>query len=155
MGHGAPRELEQNDEPERSLDPAVHAELSRALDKMDRSNPAFKASRDEERGAQIVKLWNRTCKEIDAHLRALARVLINSHQLSLDMGSDGGGRGTKPWLEETSMAFDRLVFRLEDGTVLATTGDRVLTRGSIDDVSYEWIEAAVVAWVVSSVEQRA
>ncbi|HHO50156.1 MAG TPA: hypothetical protein ENK18_04600 [Deltaproteobacteria bacterium] len=154
LGLGASRELKQQDRPQRPLEPELHERLTTALDKLDQLNPAFKASRDEERGAQMVKLWNRTCKDIDAHLRTLAKVLIDSHQLSLDMGSDGGGRGTRPWLEETSMAFQRLIFRLEDETVLATTGDRILARGSLDEVTYDWVQSAVVAWVVTSVEQH-
>ena len=151
LGSRPPTQTEPTGRP---LAAEVSARLGAALEQMDHLDPQFKANRDEERNMQMVKIWNRTCSTIDGHLRALAKVLINSHQLSLDMGSDGGGRSTKPWLEETSMRFERLVFRLEGQQVVVTSGDRAIGRGSIDDVSYDWIEEMVVAWVIGAVEAK-
>ncbi|MBX2801733.1 MAG: hypothetical protein KTR31_28905 [Myxococcales bacterium] len=153
MGLGAPRENQQPDKPLKPLTPETSRRLGEALQHFDQLHPDFKQGRDDERDAQRAKIWNRTCKEMDGHLRQVAKVLINSHQLNLDMGSDGGGRGTKPWIEETSSRFDRLYFRLEGDTVIASFGqDQEVGRGTIDGITYDWIEQAVVEWVIRSVQ---
>ncbi len=151
MGIGAPRTEEKVVELKGLSADAVHL-LSEALAKLDATHEAFRESREEERQQQLVKLWNQKCRQIDDWFRAIAKVLINSHQLSLDMGSDGGGRSTRPWLEETSQAFARLTLSLEDEEVVARTGDQEVLRGPVDRLSYEWIEEAVIQWVLIAVE---
>lgn len=152
MGKGAARELSHSDDEPQPLEEDLAQRLAEALEKIDRIKPAFKSTRDEERYAQMSKAWHRLCGEIDAHLRQVGKSIHASHQLSLDVGSDGGGINTKPFIEEISGAFERLVFRLEDTKVLATSAGRSILVGTVADVSYDWIKRAVVDWVVFSAE---
>lgn len=156
MGSGGARELGQANGPLDPLPEELAKQVSAALEKMDALDPTFKERRDDELYTQNVKVWNSTSKEIDGHLRVLARVLIGGHQLSLDIGSDGGGASTKPWLEETSMSFDRLYFKLKNGTeVHATYKDETFDIGTIEQaVQYEWVEQMVVKWIVLAVSQK-
>lgn len=154
MGSGAPRNDVQQKVEGRPLSGEVNQALAKALRVMDEHHPSFKDNRKEEKDSQLTKMWNRKCREIDDYLRAIAKVMIDSHQLSLDMGSDGGGRGTRPWLEETNQAFDKLYIKLDNEEVVAVTGDTELLRGPVGRLSYDWVEEAVVNWVLTGVELR-
>jgi hypothetical protein len=157
LGHGAPRELASEDEVERSLDPELHTKLTTALDRLDSLEASFKAGRAEELYSQTVKAWGRTSVQMSSDLGRVCKTLLISHQLNLDAGIDGGGQSAKPWVEELSgkAKFDRLVFKLEaDGTISGTTAGRAIVKGTPADVSYAWLEAAVVEWIVTSVEFR-
>jgi hypothetical protein len=136
------------------LTPELSSKLDVALEKLDKVNAKFKAARDEERFAQSSKSWNAVCGEIDTHLRNVAKTLILSHQLNLDIGSEGGGVKAKPWIEEMSQVFERLYFRLEGDQAVAFYGSRTVATTRIKEIDYTWIERAVVDWVVMSVEQR-
>lgn len=151
MGHGPARELSTESGEIPDLRPELAAKLSAALDKLDAVNADFKQKRDDERLAQLVKSWNKTCREIDDHLRLVAKVLIASHQLSLDIGSDGGGFTTKPFLEEMRDIFPKLQFRLnEDGTVDAVCAGEHLGKRKVADIDYAWIEEMAVDWAARS-----
>ena len=153
MGSGAARQEEQEVEVQ-ELSPQVNTAIARALERLDASNPLFKESRTEERDSQLTKQWNKTCREIDGYLRGLMQVMIATHQLSLDQGSDGGGRNQRPWLEETTGAIDRLYIKLDGIEAVAYTGDTELLRGPVTRMSYGWVEEAVVNWVLTAVDQR-
>lgn len=154
MGSGPARELGGPGGPVKALSPTLAARLTAAVQRLDKLDPQFKQARDDERMGQLAKAWGGACTEIDAHLRAVAQVLIFSHQISLDMGSEGGGRGAMPWIEETGYKFKRLYFRLEDdGTVVAVAADRTIASApDLAAISYDWVEQTVVDWVVSSIE---
>jgi len=155
MGHGAARELDGPDGPLPELASELSAKLGTAMQRLDGMSAAFKEARDEERFMQRVKAWNSTCKEIDAHLRTIAKVLIDAHQFSLDIGSDGGGKNTQPWLEETAMTIPKVHFRLEeDGKVSAASDGRVIMSCEMDEVSYAWLERAVIEWAVSEAMRK-
>jgi len=125
------------------------------MQRLDAMDGAFKEARDEERFMQRVKAWNATCKEIDAHLRTIAKVLINAHQFSLDIGSEGGGKNTRPWLEEVGMTIPRFYLQLEeDGSVTATCDGRKISSCGLHEVDYPWVERAVVEWAVSEAERK-
>lgn len=155
MGVGAGRPIEGDEEDGRPLSPQLGAAMERALARLENANDGFRTAREDERNSQMVKRWNRMCREIDGHLRAISSVLIHSHQLSLDMGSEGVGRNIRPWLEETTHALDRLTIKLDpNDEVVATVGEIELLRGELDRVSYEWVEEAVVNWVLTSVDLK-
>ena len=153
MGLGAPRQEDQAVEA-RPLSDEANRALREALTQLDGVNESFRESRDLERDSQLLKLWNRKSKEVVAILRGVAKTMIDSHQLSLEMGSTGGGRNIRPWLEESSQAIDRLEFVLDDYEVVAKVGDQEVLRGPIDRVGYEWVEEAVVNWVLAAVDQK-
>jgi len=156
MGHGAARELATETGPLKPLPEALSAKVGEALAKMDAHDEGFKERRDDERYTQNVKKWGRVAKGMDAHLRTIAKVLIDEHQLSLDIGSDGGGANTRPFLEESSLAFERLYFKLKDGVeVHATYKDESFMQGTTEDAqSYEWIEEAACKWVELAVADK-
>jgi len=154
MGHGPARELQTATEEPPELDPAIAKRMAEALNKLDALDPEFKASRDEERDAQMSKNWGRKCKDINDHLRTVARVLIRSHQVGLDNGSFGGGRQTQPWIEETQGKLGRLMFQLAGDEVQVVSGEKLLGRGTLDEVTYDWIERMVVKWVILAAERQ-
>ncbi|MEQ1505439.1 MAG: hypothetical protein ABMB14_24620 [Myxococcota bacterium] len=154
MGHGPARELAGPESNVVELDPGLAAILDTALDKLDRVDPKFKATRDEERYAQTTKAWHRSCAELDAHLRLVGKVLFTSHQLNLDIGSEGGGVKARPWIDEMNKVFERLWFVLEGTEVVATSGGATIARAKLKDVSYGWVERAVVDWVVGVVAKK-
>jgi hypothetical protein len=128
----------------------LSARLDAALEKVDKRDQKFKAARDEERFAQTSKAWNRLCAEIDAHLRAVAKAVVQSHQLNLDIGCDGGGINAKPWIEEMGGVLERLSYKVDDRSIVAFTKRAVIATIPIKGgVSYDWIEGTVVDWVVS------
>ena len=147
MGHGPARELSNESDDIPDLPPELAAKLTAALDQLDASNPEFKQKRDDERLAQLVKSWNKTCRSIDESLRVIAKVLIASHQLSLDIGSDGGGFTTKPFLEEMRETFPKLQFKLnEDSTVDAVSGDMHLGKCNVHEIEFDWLLEMAVEW---------
>ena len=155
MGHGASRELEGPSGPLPELDPEVSKRLEGAMQKMDALDSQFKSNRDDERLAQTSKLWNLASKEIDAHLRTIAKVLVQSHQVSLEPGSDGGGISIKPWLEDTAGKFQRLTFRLtESQELIASIGSKDFATGTLDSISHEWLVNIVAEWLILAVEQK-
>jgi len=151
MGSGAPRELADEGELQ-PLPEKLSRRLGAALEQFDGRADEFKLSRDEERGAQHVKIWGQTCKEMDRMMRRLGETLNAEHQLSLDIGSDGGGGNTSPWFDEERGFFARLHFRLKDGHVWAISGDRKIDKTKLSEVHYEWIELATVKWLVGEAE---
>jgi hypothetical protein len=156
MGSGPARELVTDSGPPKPLPDELAEKVEAALSKLDSIDPGFKERRADELFTQNVKAWTRTAKAMDAHLRAIAKTLINFHQLSLDIGSDGGGASTKPWLEETSMAFERIYFKLVDGTeVHATFQDEPILKGSVEDaLDRAWLEKAVTKWIQLAVQKK-
>ena len=81
--------------------------------------------------------------------------MIQAHQFSLDIGSDGGGKNTRPWTEEVAMTIPRLHFQLEeDGSVSAVSDGTPLMRCALDQVGYPWLERAVIAWAVASASRK-
>jgi hypothetical protein len=155
VGHGPARTLGQETQPDIELAPAHVERLDVALRRIDEVDEKFRAGREEERFAQSSKLWQAKCAEIDEHLRALAKVLIKSHQLNLDIGVDGGSVKARPWISEMSGVLDRLWFRLEDSQAIATWKDVQIASVAARDLSYAWVESAVVEWVVKVAEQAA
>ncbi len=154
MGHGPARELGGDTGPLKDLNPELAKRLTAALDRMDTVDAEFKKSRDDERLAQLVKAWNKICREIDGYLRDMAKVLIASHQISLDIGSDGGGIATKPFMEDMRLKFPKLQFKLnEDGIVEAVAGDMKYGRIPVNDIDYEWVEKMCCEWVIASAER--
>ena len=155
MGHGPARELENDSEPTRNLPAALSTKLDEALGRMDQFDEGFRHARDEERLAQMAKRWGQTSKAVLDLLRDVTKVLHAGHQVSLDVGADGGGRATRPWVEETSNKFDRLYLTLEEGgSVLAISGNMTLARCTIDELTYPFLEKLVVVWVVKSIDAR-
>lgn len=154
MGHGPARELETAKDL-RPLSPNLSGKLSTALSRMDKFDDEFAHAREEERQAQLAKKWGQRSKEILEEVRDIMKVLHQSHQLSLDVGADGGGRTTRPWVEETSQKFDRLYLSLEDdGSVLAQSGPMTLARSPLEEIDYEWLEKLIVVWVVKSIDGK-
>lgn len=156
MGSGPARELESDTEPTRKLPGQLASKLDEALAKMDQIDPGFANAREEERIAQLSKHWGRKSKEIIEHFRLINKVLHAQHQISLDVGADGGGRNTRPWVEETSQAFEKLYLRLEEetGWIVAESGNLTLARGTMEEVNFEWLEKLVVVWVVKAIDAR-
>ena len=152
MGHGPARELSQGSTRDLSLSPELSAKLGPALARLDAADARFKGARDEERFAQMSKAWQRLCTEIDGHLRHVAKVLLHHHQFALEVGSEGGSVNAKPFMEENGGALERLYFKLKDGVAVAVVGDRTLSTTTLAEVSYEWVESAVVDWAVIAVE---
>ena len=151
MGHGPARELESEAGPLPTLDPALAAKLTAVLDALDARDPEFKAARDEERLGLLIKQWNGTCREMDGYLRTIGKVLVQTHQLNLDIGSDGGGLAQKPFIEDLRMKFKKLQFKLDnDGTVRAVSGDDAIGSVAIDAVTYDTVLSLVVDWVAKS-----
>lgn len=155
MGAGGDRELVVNEELDRELDPEASARMAAALLHIDRADAAFKQNREETRYSQNVKAWGRLCRVLDAHLRLMGNVFHEAHQLSLDIGVDGQGHAAKPWVEETGKKIPKMYLRLHEGKVQAISNNMLIAESEIADVTYEWVEACGVEWVVMSGEARA
>lgn len=138
---------------DRTLNPELSARLGRALQQLDQVDPQFKSGRDDERLQQTSKAWKDKCKEIDAMLRELTHIIIQQHQVAIDVGSDGGGRDTRPFLEEMSGKFPKLEFRLQNAKVVAVCNNRGIAQAEISDVNFEWLEQSAVTWMVWLIEQ--
>ena len=155
MGSGGSRELSSESKTDRVLSTDLSEKLTKALAKLDDASPEFKESRAAEKHAQEVKTWHKVGQAIVDHLREVGKVLIASHQLSLDMGSEGGGAGMRPWVDEIGGArFDRLTFEMRDGRVSAKLGSMPLSRIALSEVDYEWVELMVVEWAIVSAAKR-
>ena len=88
-------------------------------------------------------------------LRQVGRSMIESHQIALETGSDGGGQGATPWMEEGAGALPRLEFTLEDGKVAAKSDGELVATGPVSrDLPYEWVEKVVTKWIVNSVKKK-
>jgi len=150
MGHGAARELESAGGPLPELDEANAAKLTAALDRLDEADPVFKEQRDDERIGQMSKEWNGVCRDIDGHLRIIGKMLVASHQLNLDIGSDGGGLVQKPFMEDLRDKFPKLQFALEveSRKVIAKAGDTQYGSVALLDVDFDFCLQATVDWAV-------
>ena len=154
MGHGATRTLAEEGASDRELNEELAKRLTVVMDRFDTLDAEFKAARDDQRFAQRAKHWGQLAKTVDGHLRVLSNVLHESHQLSLDIGSDGGGHSIKPWMEDLGRKFGRIDFRLDGGNIRARAGTQELGMVPMDQVTYEWCEQMVVDWLVRAVEAR-
>lgn len=154
MGHGPARTLATGDDTEIPLDPGVASRLDEALARLDALDAKFRMGRDEERFALATKLWHRACAELDTHLRTLAKVLIRTHQLNLDIGCEGGGVKAMPWFEEMGQTFERLSFKLENLQVVAFSGREVLGSVAVSAMTYAWIEQMAGEWIVRAVANK-
>ena len=153
MGSGAARELEEKRElPE--LDAELARKLTAAVSRMDAVDAEFKEARHNERLSQLVKIWGAACKQIDDHLMTLSNLLNETHQLSLEPGTTGGGREITPWMEESTGRFERLIIRLVGEDIEVSNGDELIARAPMGDLSYEWMERVVVKWVIVNIKAR-
>ena len=84
----------------------------------------------------------------------LANVMNDTHQVSLEPGSTGGGRLITPWIEESTGRFPRLTIRLSEEIVECLSADEVIARAAMTDVSYAWLERVVVKWLVMGVKAK-
>ena len=153
MGSGEARELGGSIKASHDLNQELSARLGAALTKLDQADPEFKQARDDERLQQQSKTWKALCKDMDVMMRELAFLLINTHQVGLDVGSSGGGRDTRPFFEELSGKFPRLEYRLQESTVVAVCNNRGIAQTDMNGVTFEWIEQSAVTWMVWLIEQ--
>lgn len=152
MGHGPARELSDNSGPAKTLDATLAAKLSVAVQRLDALNPDWAQAREDERMSQLAKSWGGTSATIEGYLRSIGQAIILSHQISTDMGTDGGGREATPFIEETSDLFPRLEFSVQDdGSILAATEDLKIAEVQLEHLSYDWVERCVVEWLVTSI----
>ena len=154
MGSGPARPDVNSDVEERELTPEVSARLGAALRKLDAVDPEFKTNRDDTRYSQNVKAWGRLCRDIDTHLRGVGNAFHEAQQLSLDIGVDGQGANAKPWLEEMGRKLPKLYFRLHEGKVQSYSNNKLIAQGELTEITYEWIEACAVEWIIQTVEQK-
>jgi len=156
MGHGAGRELEGGGGPLPELDEAISAKLTDALDKLDAADAEFAEQRENERLGLMAKQWNTTCRGIDEHLRTIGKVLMQSHQLNLDIGSDGGGVSKKPFIEDLRMKFPKLQFTMvvEEEAVVARCGESTYGSIALDGVTYEYCVDAVCNWAMGEANKH-
>ncbi len=154
MGSGASRSISAETE-DRPLPDSLAEKLSAALARVDAVDATFKSARDDARYQQQVKDWGRTTKEIDGHLRMIGNTIYKSHQISLDIGSDGGGHSARPFLEDLGRKLGRVEYRLVEGRVVARTSDgRDLGTCAMDGVTYDWLEQMAVEWLVHSASRQ-
>ena len=87
-------------------------------------------------------------------IRAVAAAMIASNQISLELGSDGGGQGATPWCEESGEAFPRLEFKLVEGKIQASSDEEVIATCEIDvDLPISWVEKVMAKWILVSVQK--
>lgn len=154
MGSGAARDLGSSADSNRVLDPDAASKLAAAMLKLDAADAEFKMNRDDTRQMQRVMAWTALAKVVDSYLREVGNVLYKAQQVSLDIGVEGAGQGTRPYIEETSRKFEKLSFRMQDGEIHAVVGSRSLGKSSLDDVSYEFCEKAAIDWLVFVAEAK-
>lgn len=152
MGGGAVRNLEEAFVPERPLDPQLSAKIASALARMDQLDADFKARRDDERFQQQVKLWTTTSKVVETYLRAMGNLMHGTHQLSLDIGSEGGGQAIRPFMEDLGQRFPRIYFKLDGAEIVATVENKPIGRCPLDSIDFDFVEKMVVDWVLRSVQ---
>jgi hypothetical protein len=157
MGHGPARELEGATGPLPELDEALAAKLSAALEKLDAKDPVYAEQREQERIGIMAKEWNGVCRDIDGHLRIVGKVLVASHQLNLDIGSDGGGLAQKPFMEDLRMKFPKLQFVLDvaKGRVYARCKDAEYGSAPLEGIDYDFCINAVCAWATAEATKLA
>lgn len=155
MGHGAARELAGPDGPLKEIPAELSAKLKAALEKMDKHDPEFASTREDERHQQTSKAWTARAGEIVEELRAVCKAMVSEHQILCDTGMEGAGVGIRPYVEDTSNRFDKLEYKLEGIEVQATcTGTVLATAPNMDAVDYDFLERATVEWLVWSVGQK-
>lgn len=154
MGHGATRAVTAEIE-DRPLGDELARRLADALVKVDAADAEFKAARDDARFQQQVKDWGRIAKEIDHDLRTIGNAIYKSHQVSIDIGSEGGGHSTRPFLEDLGRKLGKVDFRMVDGKCVARTSDgKELGSTSMHDIQYAWLEQMAVDWLVHMASQK-
>lgn len=155
LGHGASRELGGDDAPLKDLPGDLAERLEVALKRLDQIDPEFGQSRVDERHQQLSGAWNDRCLQIVADLRQIGLVIVSTHQVLTDMSQDGAGIGATPWIEEGGMKLDRLCIRNHSGPVRAECGETIiLEAASLEEVDYDWLERAVVEWIIFSVGNK-
>lgn len=156
MGHGAARELESATGPLPELDAALAEKLTAALEKLDAADPVFAEQRENERVGLMAKEWNGVCREIDGHLRTIGKMLIASHQLNFDIGSDGGGLAQKPFMEDLRMKFPKLQYTLDVATrqVMARCGRDIYGTTELTSVDFDFCVQTVCDWSVGEAAKR-
>ena len=152
MGHGPARELAVADDVTRTLGKEHKARLDVAVERIDDFNEHFAQARHDEKVSQQSKAWSAMCSEMEGQLRMLARVFLRSHQLSFDMGIDGGGLSARVFMEETGRTFERVYFEFDEGELLARYEGNTLDTIPLEDFSVDWLERMVVEWVVAAAE---
>ncbi len=153
MGSGAPRELSTGPGPLKDLPEELSNKLEEALKRYEQKDPEFKTSREDEAHQQLSKAWNTRCSEIVEQLRSIGQVVVNQHQVLCDMSQEGAGVGASPWIEEAGLKFGRMNIRLRAGTgeVYAEADQKTLIEApNMDAADYEWLEKAVVTWLIHS-----
>lgn len=157
MGSGAPRELAKETGPLKDLDEELSKRLEAALKQYEQRDPEFKTSREDEAHQQLSKAWNTRCNDIVEELRAIGKVIVNQHQVLLDMSQEGAGVGASPWIEEAGLKFPRMNIRLKPATgeVVAECEQRPLLKAAnMEAADYDWLEKAVVTWLVHSATNK-
>ncbi len=156
MGHGAGRELEGATGPLPELDDALSAKLTDVLNELDAADAEFAEQRENERLGLMAKRWNTTCRGIDDHLRTIGKMLMHSHQLNLDIGSDGGGVSKKPFIEDLRMKFPKLQFTMavEEEAVIARCGESTYGSIALADVTFEFCVEAVCNWAMGEAKKH-
>jgi hypothetical protein len=96
----------------------------------------------------------RSAKEIDIQLRTIGNAIYKSHQVSIDIGSEGGGHSTRPFLEDLGRKLGRVDFRLADGKVVARTDGKDLGTIDMHAVTYEWLEQMAVDWLIHMASKK-
>lgn len=154
MGGGATRQLSQQFT-KRDLDPDLKKHLEVALQRLDRMDEKFKESREDEARSQLQKTWADVNIVLVEHLREVGHVMISELQIALDTGSDGGGIGAVPWVEEGTGCLPRLEFRLEDGVIHAQSDGVSIAKGKPSrEIPYDWCEKVVTKWIVTMVKKK-
>ena len=154
MGHGAPRTLSGKTEliP---INEELSAKLSAALKTFDSIDEDFKTSREDELRQQVSKAWTAQAEGIVNDLRQISLSIVESHQILCDMGQEGAGAGIRPWIEESGFRLPKMEIVLNGQQVSAKVGDHTLRSTHMNSVDYQWLEEAVVEWMIYSVEQKA
>lgn len=154
MGGGATRQLSKQFT-DRELDPTLRKHLEVALGKLDKLAPTFAEARADEARVQLTKMWADVNIVLVEHLREVGHVMISSLQIALDTGSDGGGVGAVPWVEEATGTVPRLEFKLVDAMVEAQSDGDVIARIKPSrEIPYEWCEKVVTKWIIDAVKKR-
>ena len=155
MGHGPARELSSGPAGHKEIDPEDSRRLEEAFLKFEAGDPQFKSAREDEKHQQTSKAWTARTVDIVENLRAIGLAVVSAHQVLLDMGQDGAGVGIVPWIEEAGLKFDRLQFRLKGQEVIAeSNGIQLAHADNMDAVTYEWLEKAIVEWLIHSANSK-
>lgn len=138
------------------LDPELSKRVGAALSKLDVVSDVFKQSRIDERNAQLTKMWMDVNLIIAEQVRLIGIHLMDTHQISLESGTEGGGQGATPWCEEGNGVFDRLEFRLVDGKIDAVCNEQIVAQGKVSqDIPYAWTQKVIAKWILLQVKAKA